>query len=254
MILQSRHAIPDRDDDDEISWISIIDEPIAVTPPHLIVFSCAPKVAEASDNHRYYLKGPAPEVVIAEFLGYRLAELVDLPSPPHAFARDPDGRILFASREMRLRGFVEQMLAAGKVEDASFIDACFAFDTWIANDDRKVNNVVASPIGGRTADTVMLYAIDFEKAHVLRGVSRFTIATMRPGSFRPGEGLIQFCTARPLERMCARIEAVTKDDIARIFHVMSATLGPLDWMEQGIDILASRAQRIRALVQEECDA
>src|SRR5688500_14102454 len=72
-------------------WITLDVEPEPVTPLPGLVYSTAPKTSVASDGYRYFIKGPDPAIVIAEALGYTLAELIGLRVPTAGRVRPRKG-------------------------------------------------------------------------------------------------------------------------------------------------------------------
>jgi len=143
---------------------------------------------------------------------------------------------------------------ATKVQAALGINDCVAFDVWISNRDRNIGNVVAEPVGGREGSDVRLYAIDFEKADVLRGVSRFEItAKHTPRECWPVNELAQhFAGLQRPAGMCGRISGVTEDAIRAVFDEVAFNLAghSVSWCDSASNYLASRASRIRELVAE----
>jgi len=240
-----------------VRWVTIIDQPRAVMAPEGVIFSTAPTLAMGSDGVDYYLKGPALEIIVAEHVGYRLAQLVTLATPGHALCRigGSEERIGFGSRGMRVRGNVDRLLAEHRVANAGLISECIAFDTWIANEDRNVSNVVGEPVVPEASAIVEIFAIDFEKARILRGEDRFAVTATTPGRCIPGATLLPFCRDQRLySRMCDRIAAVSRDAIERVFLELSAAIGPIPWADAASDFLASRTSRIHSLVRGELNA
>jgi hypothetical protein len=236
-----------------VQWISLDEEPQPVATWGGLIFSTDPHTALGSDGHRYILKGPDPVVVIAEALAYELAAVVGLNVPPCAFCRIPGQHdIWFASRAQRQRG-VDQLLFTDKIVNPELVPDCIAFDVWIANKDRNMGNLVGDPAGGRGGDTIELFAIDFEKADVLRGTSIFMVETMKPDSWWPRDELGRQCRGLPKpSQMCERIRRVHEHTIDGIFARLEHALEGMNiaWAEAGMRQLCSRASRIDRLVEE----
>jgi hypothetical protein len=232
-------------------WITLDVEPEPVASTGGLVYSTAPKTA-VGEGKRWFIKGPDPVVVIAESLGYALADLVGLRVPTAALCRVPNVGICFASEECRQRG-VEQFLGKPIVVNPDFLPRCIVFDVWTGNADRNVNNLVAEPVGGRGEPEVELCAIDFEKAEVLRGKSQILLETHDPRGWWPRGVLGTHCRALSFPTMaCAAVRDVPRDAIEGVFaqlpHDLDGT--PIAWAEAGVHHLTSRCRRIEQLVRE----
>jgi hypothetical protein len=192
-------------------------------------------------------------------VAYELAALVGLNVPPFAFFRHPvTGRIFFASQGVRLRSAIDQLISQhGLVVNPDFFPTCIAFDVWISNRDRNSGNVVAEPVGGRHGSEIQLYAIDFEKSDILRGVSRFEITERySPRNCRPVGELARFARGLPFPRnACTAISSITQDAIVAIFSELALNLPGhnIPWVDSASDFLARRAHRIEVLVKEAWD-
>jgi hypothetical protein len=237
-----------------IRWITLDELPTPVVGVPGLIFSTQPGVALASDGARYFVKGPDPVTVVAEALGYELARLVGLRVPEWALSRLPgeDG-VRFASREKRQRS-VDLLLEAKTVADQDeFLATCVAFDVWTANIDRNINNLVAEPVGGTGDAMVELHAIDFEKAEVLRGTSRFALEMRNPREWWPKGPLAKHCSQFDIRSSIVhRITAVTKPQLQQVFAELQSDFDGLSiaWADAGVETLHSRAQRLDRLIQE----
>ncbi|MDB4886997.1 MAG: hypothetical protein JWN79_2435, partial [Gemmatimonadetes bacterium] len=96
-----------------VRWVTLDDVPVPVTPHYAgLVFSTRPRIAGASDGFDYFIKGPEIEVVVAEAVGYELAARAGLDVPEWALCRaSHDEDVFFASRAMRVRSGVDQLIA-----------------------------------------------------------------------------------------------------------------------------------------------
>ncbi|HET6230432.1 MAG TPA: HipA family kinase [Longimicrobiaceae bacterium] len=231
-----------------IEWITLLAEPKRVREPNGLVYSTAPREALATDGKTYIIKGPELPVVFAEHAGYSLAECLGLPVPEHALCSTPQG-IVFASRKLPLRFAGDDMFATGSVVNPELLSFLSAFDVWIANEDRNVNNFVGDYEGRGTK----LFAIDFEKAHALNGrMDLFSVTARPPREMMPREGLGARCKGQPFPtEMCDRI-AQNTNTLDRIVDNWHSDLGlsRITWADRARSILTQRAQRISSLVQE----
>lgn len=230
-----------------VSWIDVLSLRPALAPEG-IVYSTSPEIGVATTGGRYYIKGPDSTLVAAETLGYTLAELVGLPVPRWALMKTKAG-ICFASRSCSVNSGVTLLLQEPEVSNPEFWSQCVAFDMWIANPDRNSGNVVAETVGrGR----IKLHAIDFEKARVLRGQSRFTLETLTLSHFLPTGELSSMRPAlADVRRACQGMVAVgTPAAIAEVVtSVQQVTEAQMDGAALASH-LVNRLDRLEKLCME----
>jgi hypothetical protein len=232
-----------------------LDEPQNVVPPEGLVYSNAPRVAQSTAGPSYILKGPDLPVVVAEALGYSLAPLVGLTVPDWALCRVPsEAGIFFASRELPVRSGIEFLIGTDAVLNPDLVPACIAFDLWVANTDRNVGNIVAEPQSSRRGrGVVVLHAIDFEKAQVLRGTDRFTIGGMPLRRFCPTDALAALVVGlpKPLD-FCKTVRALPPKQIDGLFEelVWAMDGAVIPWRDSAADQLVRRAERLEQYVEE----
>ena len=116
-----------------------------------------------------------------------------------------------------------------------------------------MGNIVAEPVGGANRDLIKLLAIDFEKSDVLRGVSRFILATHDPRDLFPTAELGDICRELPFPAdTCARIANVTRVDTQRIITEVETSLASIATPSSSstTDHIMHRAQQIDSLVRE----
>ena len=221
-----------------------------------IVYSRDPHIASASNDHRYYIKGPQPEVVVAEYVAYELAALMKLATPPHALCRlGRDREVYFASQEVRTRSGLDELLKRGIARHPEFMCELAVFDIWITNHDRNRGNIVAEPVGGREGAEIELRAIDFEKSDLLSGTSGITVTAYAAGRYLPKLDLVPFCrNASHRAPMLRKIHNVTSAQIEGIFTQLATAIGPVAWATSATHFLASRAANIAELVTLEFNA
>jgi hypothetical protein len=237
-----------------LTWTSIYDAPIPIPPPPGIVYSTVPTTTEGYDGQQYAIKGPSLEVVASEASGYLLAAAVGLSVPQPSLCHHPrDNSVYFASRMVRTRFGADVLDELGFAVNPDLLGQCFAFDVWTANIDRNVGNVVAEPCGGNDGHRVRLYAIDFEKAAILRGTDRFTVTAMDPRRFQYMGPLREPCVAGGFPyATCDAIARLDPDEIRAIFSSVADMLlpTPLPWRDSAPDFLVRRAERIHELARE----
>jgi hypothetical protein len=235
-----------------LDHILIVNEPEPVTSPDGLVYSTHPRTALAKDGNLYYLKGPELEVVVAEAVGYELASMVGLPVPHYALCHVPGDGICFASRELPTQS-LEPLLERGRITNPAFLPSCIAFDIWVANEDRNLNNLVAIPRVLAAGAHAELYAIDFEKSHILRGTDFLTVGAMESQRFWPTGLLGTFCASCQFpDGPCDTISEIRQEQIEGIFERLSWSLdgARITWAESATHQLASRARRINVLAEE----
>lgn len=230
--------------------------------PGGVMLSTHPRHAVDARGRHYIIKGDSLETVVAESLGYALAELVGLPTPEWGLASiDGSGHPWFASQVVELRQ-TEAVLQSGAYSNRGFLSSLVVFDQWIGNADRNVNNVVGRiPMEGERGEAELL-AIDFEKAYVLRGESQFMTFARVPKEFLPRHFLRHFLVGDSEidESMVRRIQELSREQLEMVFGRFHRSEDgmfpplPIPWAENGIAHLASRARRIAALTREAFDA
>ena len=236
-----------------MEWISIYDEPEPVRSENDIIYSTNPGRTQATNEKFYILKGPSVEVVVAEALGYRLAEAVGIDVPPCALCRHPrTGAVYFASEEMPIRS-VELLFELGGVQNPSIIQDCFAFDVWVANVDRNIGGFVAAQLD-HTGRHVRVYSIDYERCNVLRGVSGIAITALENRKLKTADHFVArrcFSGAFPAVA-CAAIQAFSAAGINDIFAEVATALAPasIPWMDSAAKFLHLRSQQIAVIARE----
>ena len=184
--------------------IQLIEPGEKVLGPPNIVYSTNPKIADAMDGYKYFVKGPDAEVVAAEACAHLLAGVVDLSVPVFGIA-EVDGQVYFASREIEIRNassFIERQ----KVQNRDILHHTIAFDVWIANTDRNLGNFVAESISG--SSQVRALPIDFEKARTIcERTPIVSVPMIDPRRLWPREALGEMLTGPgvPVD-FCRRIE------------------------------------------------
>jgi hypothetical protein len=134
-----------------------------VAAPDGLVYSTRPESWLDEGDAWWIVKGPEPEVVAAEAVGYLLAMETGIAVPSFALARRPgDESLLFASRKEHYRDVLPWLRRRREATLHSIAQIC-ALDVMVGNRDRNLNNLLPPRTGG---DDVI--AIDFEKAVCVR--------------------------------------------------------------------------------------
>ncbi len=130
------------------------------------------KIVRGRDTHYYALKSTAehPLLPATEFLCYKLAQACSVPTPMGAILITPEREYCFGSR---WESSLSELSATGpravleRYQSCRFvISATLAFDLFIGNDDRHMNNFVFR----HTYDNKLTaLAIDFSRAFLIRG-------------------------------------------------------------------------------------
>lgn len=113
--------------------------------------------------------GPNPHIPHSEWFCSSLAQLVGVPQVPYSIIRHTDGTLCFGSQWMKGKTQDWWNLALeGTVNFASLADdlaRIYAFDLFINNEDRHVNNFMVVPEG--TGHRV--YSFDYSRAWMVNG-------------------------------------------------------------------------------------
>jgi hypothetical protein len=153
--------------------------------------------------------------------------------------------------EHPIRGVAPWLVNANGIVNRNDLYAVIAVDTWLANDDRNMGNLVGSPADdGR----ILLSMIDFEKSKTLGRNPTITSVQVEPRRLWPtgelGALLKETKPLRPPVVMIQRIQGVTRQRIEAIIRPVADELPFVDWGDNSIDVLAKRAELIRALLEE----
>lgn len=231
------------------------------------VYSTDPKVARIrSESGDWMVKGPDPAVVFSETAGYLLAREANIPVLDFRIAcvAGSENERHFCCKKIRSRFEGDSMLsdlpkARKLISNFDDIGRTIVFDAWIANADRNMGNFLFSRSAIGTYDELTrknkyhVIPIDFEKSHVLRGMSTIELAVPDQGGYWPTHDLGELC--RGIERphdYCNRIRAVSKTTIEEVVR-RAATFAGVDdevWLERTASALQVRRDRIDDLSAE----
>jgi hypothetical protein len=189
---------------------------------------------------------------MSEVVGCLLATEVGLRVPAAAVCNF-NGQLCAGVLEVEhfIRTVAPWLLTANRIVNRSDLYAVIAVDTWLANDDRNMGNLVGSPAD---EGCILLSMIDFERSKTLRRNPTIECAGVEPRKLWPtselGSLLRQTKPAAPPADSIERIRAVTRRRTETIIRPVADELPFVDWSGNSIDVLASRAERIRALLEE----
>lgn len=228
-----------------------------VTPPAGITYRTAPAIGIVAGGKRYVLKHNTVTTIVAELLGYGLAELVHVPVPGHGVARLLHApRWTFCSAEQE-RLDLKCFLDRGRVVNSSAFFDTLVFDLWVGNDDRNWGGFVGAIPDTAAPGQVEMLAIDFECSHLLCGMSEIELNAGK--NLLPRIEIRQYLTRgiEPFRPMVERLSAVSHQQIERVFDRLRfpddgliPELYPSAWAERAIQQLASRAARMERIVRE----
>lgn len=153
--------------------------------------------------------------------------------------------------EHPIRGVAPWLVNANRIVNRNDLYAVIAVDTWLANDDRNMGNMVGSPADdGR----ILLSMIDFEKSKTLGRNPIIMSTQVEPRRLWPtGELGTLLRQAKPPtlpDDTIQRIQAMTRQRIEAIIRPVLDELPFVDWGDNSIDVLTRRAERIRVLLEE----
>ena len=250
---QPHHPTGQRSSGDTIrSLITLATLDSPVIGPVGIVFSNAPKTATGTDGKTYYVKGWDSDVAFSEVVGCLLATEAGLRVPAAAVCSF-NGQLCAGVAEVEhpIRMIAPWLGNANRIVNRNDLYAVIAVDTWLANDDRNMGNLVGSPAeDGR----ILLSMIDFEKSKTLRRNPTIESAGVEPRGLWPtselGNLLRQTKPPAPPADSIRRIQAVTRQRLETLIRPVAEELPFVDWCDNSIDVLAKRAERIRALLEE----
>ncbi|MBD3299809.1 MAG: hypothetical protein GF347_00475 [Candidatus Moranbacteria bacterium] len=231
-----------------------------VSPPGK-VYSTSPREALSSELGDVVLKGPDLGIVFAEASAFQFARELGIATPDFGVCEVPgEEGLFFCSKKLRGRYPVDHWVGNGLVSNPEVIPETIAFDVWVANWDRNIGNFVEDAEEARgegEGEGTKIFAIDFEKAAVLRGEpDRFTINGWPGSKFWPLEDLGRLCRQYALPRgFLEKIKAIDPQHIAGVLEQiqLDLDLAAVPWMQTSIDLLTSRAQGIEKLATEAWD-
>jgi hypothetical protein len=204
------------------------------------------------DGNTYYVKGWDDEVAFAEVVGCKLAAEIGLRVPAAAVCSF-NGQVCAGVREVEhfIRVIAPWLSNPNQIVNRTDLYAVIAVDTWLANDDRNMNNLVGSAIG---QGQIALSMIDFEKSKTLRRNPTIQSAGVEPRSFWPTSELGAILRrnkplAPPLDCVL-RIQGLTRQRLEAIIRPVAEELPFVNWGDNSLDTLVNRAERIRALLEE----
>jgi hypothetical protein len=232
----------------EVTRIGILDKGTLVVPPPGIVFSTQPKLVRGQDGNTYFMKGPDHNIVVAEVLSHLLARAVNLPVPEFSITVI-GGDIFFLSKEEKVRP-TENWIEQKRLSNPEVLSQTIVFDIWVANWDRNLGNFVGRIL--RDGDSLIrLLPIDFEKSAALRGPAPITtVPTIKPSDFWPSGRLSTLMKGTELpDDFCRTVAALKDSDLMKCVEAAKQAI-EFDWNESVLNVLSSRATRIRALAHE----
>ena len=198
------------------------------------------------------MKGWDNDVAFSEVVGCLLATEAGL-RVPRAAVCSFNGQLCAGVVEVDrpIRTIAPWLVNANSVANRNDLYAVIVVDTWLANDDRNMGNLVGSPADdGR----ILLSMIDFEKSKTLGRNPTIESARVEPRRLWPtgelGTLLRQTKPPAPPADSIRKIQAVSRQRIEELIRPVAQELPFVDWCDGSIDVLVNRAERMRGLLEE----
>jgi hypothetical protein len=138
-----------------------------------------------------------------------------------------------------------------RINNLTDLFSVIAADTWLANDDRNMGNVVGSSLGDGRIDVFM---IDFEKSRTLAQNPFMGSGTLEPTRLWPraelGQILRRIQPKSCPEPILERIKRMTPLQISDVVMPIAAELPFIGWYGASVEVLSRRAKNIVRLVEE----
>jgi hypothetical protein len=207
----------------------------------------------SEDGDSYFIKGPELDVVFAELAGCELAREIGITVPPVAACK-LDGNV-FAGSEAVVEAWrdVEPFLARPhKVSNFQELFATLVVDIWLANKDRNLGNIVGRAASKSQIEFVL---IDFEKSATLRPTPTILSTMLAPRLLWPSGTLgMVLRQNRPLTPPAAIVSAIarlSRDKMRDVLSGVQSAIGcDIPWLDDSINALGTRADRIGQIVEE----
>ena len=216
-----------------------------------LVYSTSPQRAVGEDDESYVVKGPELEVVFAELAGCVLASAVGITVPAVRSCRI-SSYTLAGSREVvpNLRVIEPFLRSPKRVVNFAEVFEAIVVDIWLGNVDRNMGNVIGHPMEQGKIEFVF---IDFEKSTTLRPNPTINSAIIDPRQLWPSDQLRdRLANHKPLHPPGETMNRVSRIDAATclsLIQPVAESLGGVPWVESTVDVLSSRANRIRPLAE-----
>jgi hypothetical protein len=227
-----------------------IDDP--VRSPAGIVFSTSPRKAEGENEVTYFIKGPGTEIVFAELAGCVLAREVTLIVPDVAAGEFAGDTYACSAKVEGDRDLAHWLRRPQRVSNFNDIFEAVVVDIWLANRDRNMGNAVALP---QVNKSIRFVFIDFEASVALRPTPRVSSTMVEPRNLWPTDELGQALRAvkpmHPPPTMINSISSLTSERCAELIQSVVTAIGrPVEWADDCIDAVMSRAKQIQRLAEE----
>lgn len=227
-----------------------VEDPVIGEPGK--VYSTAPRIASAIDGRTFFIKNKSTEVIFKEVAGCRLAAACGLRVPDSylcQFQSEIYAGVVAVPRAQR--SILPWLKSMDRINNRDDLYNVIAVDTWLANNDRNMGNLVGcASKGGSRID---VYMIDFEASLAL-GPNPFTSTAIEPKMLWPTAELGAILKiGRPKEcpqGILDRIHRMEEKIIRSAVQPTAETLGGVTWGEDSIEVLLRRAAKIHAHVHD----
>jgi hypothetical protein len=229
--------------------LASVEEPVIGEPGK--VYSTAPRIASATDGRTFYIKNKSIEVIFKEVTGCRLAASCGLKVPDSYLCEFQSeiyaGVVAVPKAQRSMRPWLKSM---DKINNTDDLYNVIAVDTWLANNDRNMGNLVGCASKDGRID---VYMIDFEASLAL-GPNPFTSTAIDPKALWPTAELGAILkVGKPKEcpqGILEKIHQIQEKTIRSVVQPTAETLGGVTWSEDSIEVLLRRAAKIDAYVHD----
>ena len=232
--------------------LPVVSQPIL--PPPGIVYSTGPVSALDDEGLEYVVKGPDPEVVVAEAVASLLATRLSIDVPEFALATIPDREGVFFASEKLIHAMrdVEPLLMSADPLVLRRTACIIVFDIWTANTDRNIGNLLGSK-GTESSGSVIPVAIDFERSMSLRSRHPLIeVGQLDPSQLWPRGVLGDLMAGVDLPSDFVTMVQSLETEAVEEAVTSVATMLPesYDWPDSTLAVLRRRQQRLDRLAAE----
>jgi len=215
-----------------------------VAAPRNVVYSTGPRIFWGANEIEYVVKGPEPEVVAAEAVGYLLARELGIAVPGFAVGLWDDG-YHFASEKLTMAMRNPEPFLDDHLEELAWV---VVLDVLLCNDDRNFGSLLVDS----TEDGRELVAIDFEKSVAVRSRHPIIACNMVPAArLWPSEELGRRLQGQSLPQDAVDCVSGLRDDrLDAIVEAVSTAVPDYVWCGNSADALKHRRDQIGELATE----
>jgi hypothetical protein len=158
-----------------------------------------------------------PNILVNEFISYRLASALLLPVPP-GFILESEGLSYFASPAFNLSGNLVQADVATMVKNhPELANGILLFDCWILNEDRSASNIAYDP------QNKIIKLFDHGDALLAHGDSKALLNDLKDRSY-----LDHHCLASAIRKLNGMVEWNKKINLIPEFYIQETVQSARD--------------------------